>query len=95
MLSLGQAILRGDREALALAVVIVVGVALLSLPAVLSLSGLVACWAVLLPQPTPGGRAGRRPDPAAADFVVAKLLGFAIANPEAPETQHRGAGPVR
>ena len=123
MLSLGQAILRGDREALALVVVIVVGLLLLrrgtgvlgavflslvfgdflvwtmwaamnnlrqgeqpedvTLPAVLavlSLSGPVACWAVLVRrrQPQAGG-----PEvvltPAAAIFVVGMLLGFVVA----------------
>jgi plastocyanin len=101
VLSLGQAILRGDREALALAIVIVVGLLLLrrgtgvvgavflslvfgdfliwtmwaamnnlrhgeepedvtlpALLAVLSLTGLVACWAALARrrQPKPAGR---------------------------------------
>jgi len=127
--------LRGDREALALAVVIVVGLVLLrrgtetlgavflspvfgdflvwtmwaamnnlrhgeepedvTLPAVLavlSLSGLVACWAVIARrrQPQAGGLAVAL-TPAAALFVVGMLLGFAVAYPEAPETQRRGA----
>jgi hypothetical protein len=130
LLSLGQAMLRGDREALALAVVIVVGLVLLrrgtetlgavflspvfgdflvwtmwaamnnlrhgeepedvTLPAVLavlSLSGLVACWAVIARrrQPQAGGLAVAL-TPAAALFVVGMLLGFAVAYPEAPET---------
>ena len=134
VLSLGQAILRGDREALALAVVIVIGLVLLrrgtgvvgavflslvfgdfliwtmwaamnnlrhgeepedvTLPAVLavlSLSGLVACWAVIVRrrQPHAGGPAVAL-TPAAAIFVVGMLLGFAVAYPEAPETQRRG-----
>lgn len=130
VLSLGQGMLRSDREALALAVVIVVGLALLcrgtgtlgavflslvfgdflvwtmwaamnnlrhgeepedvTLPAmlaVLSLTGLVACWAVLARrrQPQAGGIAVAV-TPAAALFVVGMLLGFAVAYPEAPET---------
>jgi plastocyanin len=134
VLSLGQAILRGDREAVALAAVIVVGlilwrrgtgvlgavflslvfgdflvwtmwaamnnlrhgeepedVALPALLAVLSLTGLVACWAVIVRrrQPQAGGLAVAL-TPAAAVFVVAMLLGFAVAYPEAPETQRRG-----
>ena len=117
MLSLGQAILRGDREALALVVVILVGLVLLrrgtgvlgtvflslvfgdflvwtmwaamnnlrhgeepedvTLPAVLavlSLTGLVACWAALARrrQPQPGGLALAL-TPAAAVFVVGML----------------------
>jgi hypothetical protein len=128
LLSLGQAIVRGDREALALVVVIVVGLVLLrrgtgalgavflslvfgdflvwtmwaamnnlrhgeepeditlpALLAILSLSGLVACWAVLARrrQPQAGGLAVAL-TPAAAVFVVAMLLGFAVAYPEAP-----------
>jgi plastocyanin len=135
VLSLGQAILRGDREALALAVVIVVGLVLLgrgtgtlgavflslvfgdflvwtmwaamnnlrhgeepedvTLPAalaVLSLTGLVACWMALARrrQPLAGGPAVAL-IPAAAIFVVGMLLGFVVAYPEAPETQRRGA----
>jgi hypothetical protein len=31
-----------------------------------------------------------RPEPEAATLVVAMLLGFAVAYPEAPETQRRG-----
>jgi plastocyanin len=135
VLSLGQAILRGDREALALAVVIALGLALtrrgtgalgagflsvvfgdfllwtmwaavnnlrhgeepedVTLPAVLavlSLSGLVACWAVIARrrQPQAGGPAVAL-TPAAAAFVVVVLLGFAVAYPEAPTAQRRGA----
>jgi hypothetical protein len=133
VLSLGQAIGRGDREALALAVVIVIGLLLLrrgtgtlgavflslvfgdflvwtmwaamnnlrhgeepedvtlpALLAVLSLTGLVACWMVLLRrQPQAGGLAVAL-TPAAAVFVVGMLLGFSVAYPEAPETQRRG-----
>jgi plastocyanin len=134
VLSLGQAVIRGDREALALVVVIVVGLVLLrrgtgtlgavflslvfgdflvwtmwaamnnlrhgekpeavTLPAVLavlSLSGLVACWAVIARrrQPQAGGPAVAL-TPAAAIFAVAMLLGFAVAYPEAPEAQRRG-----
>jgi cytochrome bd-type quinol oxidase subunit 2 len=60
--------------------------------AVLSLSGLVACWAVLARrrQPQAGGLAVAMTS-AAAVFVVAMLLGFAVAYPEAPETQRQGA----
>ena len=135
VLSLGQAVVRGDREALGLAVVIVVGLALtrrgtgtlgagfllvvfadfllwtmlaavnnlrhgeepedVTLPAVLavlSLSGLVACWVLIARrrQPQAGGVAVAL-TPAAAVFVVVMLLGFAIAYPEAPKTQRRGA----
>jgi plastocyanin len=135
VLSLGQAVVRGDREALGLAVVIVVGLALtrrgtgtlgagfllvvfadfllwtmlaavnnlrhgeepedVTLPAVLavlSLSGLVACWVLIVRrrQPQAGGVAVAL-TPAAAVFVVVMLLGFAIAYPEAPKTQRRGA----
>jgi plastocyanin len=135
VLSLGQAIIRGDREALALVVVIVVGLLLLrrgtgvlgavflslvfgdflvwtmwaamnnlrhgeeaqdvTLPAVLavlSLTGLVACWAVIARrrQPQAGGLAVAV-TPAAAIFMVGMLLGLAVAYPEAPETQRRGA----
>jgi len=99
VLPLGQAILRGDREALARAVIIVLGLVLLrrgtgvfgavflslvfgdflvwtmwaamnnlrhgeesedvTLPAVLSLSGLIACWAVIVRRrpPQAGGPA--------------------------------------
>ena len=134
VLSLGQAFLRGDPEALALAVVIVIGLVLLrrgtgvvgavflslvfgdflvwtmwaamnnlrhgeepedvTLPvllAVLSLTGLVACWMVLLRrrQPQAGGPAVAL-TPAAAIFVVAMLLGFAIAYPEAPRPNAGG-----
>jgi heme/copper-type cytochrome/quinol oxidase subunit 3 len=55
--------------------------------AVLSLSGLVACWAVIARrrQPQAGGLAVAL-TPAAALFVVGMLLGFAVAYPEAPET---------
>ena len=54
--------------------------------AVLSLSGLVACWAVLVRrrQPQAGGPAVAL-TPAAAIFVVGMLLGFAVAYPEAPK----------
>jgi plastocyanin len=135
VLSLGQAVVRGDREALGLAAVIVVGLALtrrgtgtlgagfllvvfadfllwtmlaavnnlrhgeepedVTLPAVLavlSLSGLVACWVLIARrrQPQAGGVAVAL-TPAAAVFVVVMLLGFAIAYPEAPKTQRRGA----
>jgi plastocyanin len=134
VLSLGQAIVRGDREALALAVVVALGLALLrrrtgalgagvlslvfgdfllwtmwaamdnlrhgeapedvTLPAVLavlSLSGLVACWAVIARrrQPQAGGLAAAL-TPVAAVFVVVVVLGFAVAYPEAPQA-HRGA----
>ena len=59
--------------------------------AVLSLTGLVACWAALARrrQPQAGGLAVAL-TPAAAVFVVGMLLGFAVAYPEAPETQRRG-----
>jgi plastocyanin len=135
VLSLGQAVVRGDREALGLAVVILLGLALtrrgtgtlgagfllavfgdfllwtmlaamnnlrhgeepedVTLPAVLavlSLSGLVACWVVIARrrQPQAGGVAVAL-TPAAAVFVVVMLLGFAVAYPETPETQRRGA----
>jgi plastocyanin len=135
VLSLGQAVLRGDREALLLVVAIVVGLVLLgrgrgtlgavflslvfgdflvwtmwaamnnlrhgeepqdvTLPAVLavlSLTGLVAGWMALARrrQPRAGGPAVAL-IPAAAIFVVGMLLGFAVAYPEAPETQRRGA----
>jgi plastocyanin len=135
VLSLGQAIVRGDREALALVGLIVLGLALMrrgtgtlgagfllvvfgdfllwtmwaamnnlrhgeepedvTLPAVLavlSLAGLVACWAVIARrwQPQAGGLAVAL-TPAAAIFVVVMLLGFSVAYPEAPETQRRGA----
>ena len=60
--------------------------------AVLSLTGLAACWMALARrrQPQAGGPAVAL-TPAAAIFVVGMLLGFAVAYPEAPETQRRGA----
>ena len=59
--------------------------------AVLSLTGQVACWAALARrrQPQAGGLAVAL-IPAAAILVVAMLLGFAVAYPEAPKTQRRG-----
>jgi len=135
VLSLGQTIIRGDREALALVVVIVLGLVLLrqgmgvlgagflslvfggflvwtmwaamnnlrhgeepedvNLPAVLavlSLTGLVACWAVIARrrQPQAGGLAVAL-TPAATIFAIATLLGLRSRLSGGPETQRRGA----
>jgi plastocyanin len=60
--------------------------------AVLSLTGLVACWVLIARrrQPAAGGTAVALV-PVGAVFVVVMLLGFSFAYPEAPEDGPRGA----
>ena len=64
--------------------------------AILSLTGLIACWMVLLRrrQPQAGGPALAL-TPAAAIFVVGMLLGYAVAYPETPRPSAGDSGSHR